>query len=77
MPESTSEVRTQLILIVIAIAVGGVVFVVAGDFVIGVGVGAAIFAFARQAIKVWGRTSDHEADIDEPDREPDREPAHR
>jgi ABC-2 type transport system permease protein len=55
------EERAQLILILIAIAVGGVVFALAGDFVIGVGVGAAVFALARQAMKVWGRKVDHQA----------------
>ena len=52
---TTREARTQLVLTVIAIAVGGIVFALAGDFVIGVGVGAAVFALARQAMKVWGR----------------------
>ena len=71
---TTREARTQLVLIVIAIAVGGVVFALAGDFVIGVGVGAAVFALARQAIKVWGRKSDHQVDTAS---EPDHEPVHR
>ena len=70
--------RTQLILIVIAVAVGGVVFAFTGDFVIGVGVGAAAFALARQGIKVWGRKDDdHAGTAREPDRESDREPVHR
>ena len=71
---TTREARTQLILIVIAIAVGGVVFALAGDFVIGVGVGAAVFAVARQGVKVWGRKDDDQAGTA---REPDREPVHR
>ena len=70
---TTHEARTQLVLTVIAIAVGGLVFAITGDFVIGVGVGAAVFAVARQAIKIWGRKSD-QADTT---HEPDREPAHR
>ena len=68
------ESRTQLVLTVIAIAVGGVVFAVTNDFMIGVGVGAAVFALARQALRVWGRTDDHQADTTS---EPDREPVHR
>jgi ABC-2 type transport system permease protein len=55
---TTREARTQLILIVIAIAVGGAVFLLAGDFVMGVGVGAAGFALTRLAIKAWGRKGD-------------------
>jgi ABC-2 type transport system permease protein len=67
------ELRTQLVLAIIAIAVGGIVFALAGDFVIGVGVGAAVFALARQAMKVWGRKSHHQVDTaGEPDREPVR-----
>ena len=58
---TTREARTQLVLIVIAIAVGGVVFALAGDFVIGVGVGAGVFALARQGMKVWGRSKDDQA----------------
>ena len=53
--QTTREARTQLILIATAIAVGGIVFALAGDFVMGVGVGAAVFALTRQALKVWGR----------------------
>ena len=68
------DARTQLVLIVIAIVVGGVVFALAGDFVIGVGVGAGVFALARQAMKAWGRKDDVQARAA---NEPDREPAHR
>ena len=71
---TTRKVRTQLVVTVIAIAVGGIVFALTGDFVIGVGVGAAVFALARQAITVWGRKSDHQVDTAS---EPDHEPAHR
>ena len=71
---TTREIRTQLVLTVIAIAVGGIVFALAGDFVIGVGVGAAVFALARQAMKVWGRKSDHQVGTAS---EPDHEPARR
>jgi ABC-2 type transport system permease protein len=71
---TTHEARTQLVLTVIAIAVGGIIFALAGDFVIGVGVGAAVFALARQAIKVWGRKSDHQVNTAS---EPDHEPARR
>ena len=41
---------------------------------IGVGVGAAVFALARQAMKVWGRKSDHQVNTAS---EPDHEPARR
>ncbi|HET7490123.1 MAG TPA: ABC transporter permease [Acidimicrobiales bacterium] len=71
---TTREARTLLILIVTAMVVGGVVFALAGDFVVGVGVGAAFFALTRQALKVWGRRSDHEADTS---RGRDREPLHQ
>jgi ABC-2 type transport system permease protein len=71
---TTREARTQLVLAVIAIAVGGVVFGLAGDFVIGVGVGAVVFALARLTIRVWSRKSDDPVDTAS---EPDREPVHR
>lgn len=48
------EARAQLVLVVIAIAVGGVAAVLTGDVVLGVGIGAAAFALARQALKAWG-----------------------
>ena len=51
---TTREGRTQFILTIAAIVVGGVVFAVTADFVIGVGVGAAFFALVRQATRVWG-----------------------
>ena len=68
------QARTQLVLIVIAIAVGGVVFALAGDFVIGVAVGACVFALARQSMKAWRRSDDNQVPAA---NEPDREPAHR
>jgi ABC-2 type transport system permease protein len=68
------EARTQLVLIVTAITVGGVVFALAGDFVIGVGVGAGVFALARQGLKTWGSKDEDQASVTD---EPDREPAHR
>ena len=71
---TTREARTQLVLTVIAIAVGAVVFAFTNDFVIGVGVGAAVFALARQALRVWGRTGDDQTGTAS---EPDREPVHR
>ena len=71
---TTREPRTQLVLTVIAIAVAGLVFAFTGDFVIGVGVGAAAFAVARQAVKIRGHKSDHEADTT---HKPDREPVNR
>jgi hypothetical protein len=68
---TTRDARTRFALAVIGVVVGGVVFALAGDFVIGVGVGAALFALLRQGMKVWGRTDDHHAgDPTAPDREP-------
>jgi hypothetical protein len=46
----------------------------AGDFVIGLAVGAAVFALARQGMKVWGPNDDHQAGAT---TECDREPVHR
>ena len=71
---TTRHGRTQAILTVVAIAIGGVVFALTGDFVIGVGVGAVVLAGARQAMKVWGYKDDHQAVITS---ESDREPSHR
>jgi hypothetical protein len=71
---TTREARTQLVVTVIAIAVGGIVFALVGDFVIGLAVGAAVFALARQAIKVWGNKNDHQADTAS---KPDHQPVHR
>jgi ABC-2 type transport system permease protein len=68
------EARTQLVLTVIGIAVGGIMFALTGDFVLGVGVGAVVFTLARQAMKIWGRKTDHQVNTAS---EPDREPAHR
>jgi hypothetical protein len=73
--ESTKRAaRTQLVLMVIAIAVGAAVFALAGDLMIGVAVGAGVFALVRQAIKAWGRKDD---DQGRAENEPDREPANR
>jgi len=67
----TRDARTQLVLIVIAIAVGGAVFATIGDFVIGVGVGAAVFAVTRQAMRIWRPSVDHPASAaSEADRSP-------
>ena len=74
MQPTKRETRTQLILIVIAIAIGAVVFALTSDFVIGVAVGAGVFALARHAIKAWVRKDD---DQDRTANEPDREPAQR
>jgi ABC-2 type transport system permease protein len=52
----TNEARTQVALTAIAILVGAVVFVLAGDLVIGVGVGAAAVALARRANRMRGHT---------------------
>jgi ABC-2 type transport system permease protein len=64
------EARTQLVVLVIAIAIGAVVAALGGDVVIGVAVGAGAFALARQAMKVWGRQSGDEASaVDQPERD--------
>ena len=70
-PSTTREARRQLVLIVIAIALGGVVFAFAGDFVIGVAVGAGVFTLERQAVKAWDHNDGDVAD------EAEREPEHR
>jgi ABC-2 type transport system permease protein len=71
---TTREARTQLILTIIAIAVGGIVFALTSDFIIGIGVGAAVFALARQGMKIWGRKDDT---TPEAASERDPEPIHR
>jgi ABC-2 type transport system permease protein len=53
---TTRDARAQLVLTAIAIAAGGVVFAFTSDFVIGVGVGAAVFALTRQAMRAWVHT---------------------
>jgi len=73
MQSTKRAARTQLGLIVIAIVIGAVVLALTGDFVIGVGVGAGVFALARQAIKASGRKDDQNGAANEPDPEP----AHR
>jgi ABC-2 type transport system permease protein len=71
---TTREARMQFILVVMAVAAGGVVFALVGDFIMGVGVGAAVFALARQAMKLWGRKENGQLrTVDKPGREP----AHR
>ena len=79
MTQSTSEARRQLVLILVAVAAGGVVFALTGDFVIGVGVAAGVFAIVRQAIRVWGpgrKEDDHPGAAELSDREP-AQPARR
>ncbi len=65
--------RVQVILAVVSLALGGVVFAVTADFVIGVAVGAGFFALAVRAMRAWGRRPP------QPDLEPqrEREPAGR
>jgi ABC-2 type transport system permease protein len=58
---SSRMAKTQLVLAVIAIAIGGLVFALTDDFVIGVGVGAAVFALSRQAMKLWGHKGEEQA----------------
>jgi ABC-2 type transport system permease protein len=68
---TTRAARTQVVLIVLAIAVGGVVFALAQDFIIGLGVGAAFYALAVRVIKAWGPTDGDEPHTEQPqDREP-------
>lgn len=65
MTEPTNrEAHAQMTLIVIAIAASGIVLAFTSDFIIGIGVGAAFFAVARQARKVRGRTRDHETETE-------------
>lgn len=71
--QTAREARTQLVLIAIAIAVAGIVFALTSDFVMGAGVGAAVFAVARQVTKLWGSKRVGEADTASDSR---REPAH-
>jgi hypothetical protein len=60
-----------VVLIVLAIAVGGVVFALAQDFIIGLAVGAAFYALAVRVIKAWGPTDGDEPHTEQPqDREP-------
>jgi ABC-2 type transport system permease protein len=68
---TTREARMQFILMVIAVAVGGVVFALTSDFIMGVGVGAAVFALARQAMRLWGRNENGQRRaVDESDHQP-------
>jgi hypothetical protein len=63
-----------LVLSLAAVAIGGVVFALTSDFVIGVGVGATVLAFGRQVSRAWG----HKGGPPAPTAlEPDREPVHR
>jgi ABC-2 type transport system permease protein len=71
---TTREARMQFILMLMAIVVGGAVFVLAGDFIMGVGVGAAVFALARQAMKLRGRKENGQLRTHD---KPGREAAHR
>ena len=74
MQSTTREAKTQLMLTLIAMAVGVVVFLTTSDFIIGVGVGAAAFALSRQVVRLWGHKESSHA---EPVEQPDHEPAHR
>ena len=47
--------RVPLILAVVSLALGGVVFAVTADFVVGVAAGAGSFALAVRAMRAWGR----------------------
>jgi hypothetical protein len=68
---TTRAARTQVVLIVLAIAVGGVVFALAQDFIIGLGVGAAFYALGVRVIKAWGPTDGDTPHTEQPqDREP-------
>ena len=60
-PTTRGDRADVVVLTVIAIAVGGIVFALTGDFVLGVGVGAATVALARQGMKVWGRRDHQDA----------------
>ena len=62
--------RVPLILAVVSLALGGVVFAVTADFVVGVAAGAGSFALAVRAMRAWGRRPP-QLDFDPPrEREP-------
>jgi ABC-2 type transport system permease protein len=52
---SASTGRLQVILGAVSLAIGGVVFAVTADFIIGVAVGAGFYALAVRGIQVWSR----------------------
>jgi ABC-2 type transport system permease protein len=63
----------QVILAAVSLAIGGVVFAVTGDFIIGVAVGAGFYALAVRGIQAWSR----KAPQPESARPREREPAGR
>ena len=71
---STHRARMQVLLVVVAVAVALAVFAVTSDVIAGVGVGAAVFAVARRAVKLRAAKDSGRGPTIEP---PDREPAHR
>jgi ABC-2 type transport system permease protein len=67
---STPEARALIILSVAALAIGVVVFALTSDVMIGVGVGAAVFALARRAPKRSGSEQNRQAGAVEEHDEP-------
>jgi ABC-2 type transport system permease protein len=65
-----TRTSTGLIVTVVAATGGGVAAVVTGDVIIGVGVGAALFALARQATKVLQRKAGRGPTMVDSDAEP-------
>jgi ABC-2 type transport system permease protein len=62
--------RTQVVLAVVSLALGGVVFAVTADFVIGVAIGAGFFALAVRGIHAWGRRAPRPGMVSPREREP-------
>jgi ABC-2 type transport system permease protein len=58
---STHGVRMQVVLMLVAVAAAAVIVWLTGDVVIGVAVGAALFALAARAIKAWRRKGPNDA----------------
>jgi hypothetical protein len=65
--------RLQVILVAVSLAIGGVVFAVTADFIIGVAAGAGFYALAVRGIQAWSR----KAHQPESARPREREPAGR
>ena len=60
----------QVILALVSLALGGVVFAVTADFVIGVAVGAGFFALAVRGMQAWSRKAPQPDSPPQLEREP-------
>ncbi len=67
---SVTTRRVQIILALVSLALGGVVFAVTSDFVIGVAVGAGCFALAVRGVQAWSRKAPEPASPPQREREP-------